>query len=81
MFVHCVPVLLAARRRLTNCDSISGKVRFFHYSISIDMPSGNHEDACAMDKGDCYPEHLKLDARLDVALGLRISCKFSCSDV
>lgn len=45
----------------------------------LDMPSGNQEDACAMEKGGYYPELLKLDACLDVALGLRIYCKFSCS--
>jgi len=43
------------------------------------MPSGSHEDACAMDKGGCYLELLKLGARLDVALGLRIYWKFSYS--
>jgi len=57
---------------------MSGRVRFFLLH-DLDMPSGSHEEACAMDKGGCYPELLKLDARLDVALGLRIYCKFSCS--
>jgi len=78
-FVHCAPVVLAARRRLTNCDSISCRVRIFHYSMILPCPLEATKTPVQWIRVAATWSSLKLDARLDVALGLRIYCKVSCS--